>query len=88
MELDQEHASGSSERMLANATLGGGGESALRELHERQAPRLCPLVQRIVGGSEPDAEDVIQETWIGVCGGPDRFKWDSAFGIWVRGIRS
>ena len=79
-------ATGTSDRMLAEAVLDGGDETAFRELYGRHTPRLYMLVLRFVGGSEPDAEDVVQETWIRVCSGLDRFRWDSAFATWLRRI--
>ena len=79
-------ATGTSDRILAEAVLDSGSESAFRELYGRHTPRLYMLVLRFVGGSEPDAQDAVQETWIRVCEGLDRFRWDSAFATWLRRI--
>jgi RNA polymerase sigma-70 factor (ECF subfamily) len=77
---------GTNDRVLAEAVLDGGDEGAFRELYERHTPRLYMLALRLMGGSEPDAEDVVQETWIRACEGLDRFRWDSAFSTWLRRI--
>ncbi len=71
---------------MADAVGDHGDEDAFRELYRRHTPRLFMLVLRLVGGSEADAEDVTQETWIRACEGMDGFRWDSAYGTWLRRI--
>lgn len=74
------------DRVLAQAVLDEGDEAAFSELYDRHTPRLYMLILRLLGGSEPDAEDVTQETWIRVCERLDRFRWDAAFPTWLRRI--
>jgi RNA polymerase sigma-70 factor (ECF subfamily) len=63
-----------------------GDERAFRELYRRHTPRLYQLVLRLLGGSEADAEDVVQETWQRAASSLDRFRWESTFGTWLTGI--
>lgn len=84
--MDSRSVGGGSDRILAEAILDRGEESAFRELYRRHTPRLYLLILRLLGGMESDAEDVVQETWLRVCEQLDRFRWDSAFPTWLRAI--
>jgi RNA polymerase sigma-70 factor (ECF subfamily) len=64
----------------------GGDERAFRELYRRHTPRLYQLVLRILAGSQADAEDVVQETWIRATTALARFRGESSFGTWLTGI--
>jgi RNA polymerase sigma-70 factor, ECF subfamily len=74
------------DQALAEALLHRGEEAAFRQLYARHTPRLYLLVLRIVGGSEHDAEDVVQETWIRATAALEGFRWESAFATWLAGI--
>lgn len=74
------------DRSLAEALLLEGDERAFRELYRRHTPRLFQLVLRVVGGSEHDAEDVVQETWIRATEKLAGFRWEAAFSTWLTGI--
>lgn len=74
------------DQALAQALLLRGDERAFRELYSRHTPRLFQFVLRIVGGSEHDAEDVVQETWIRATEALGAFRWESAFSTWLTGI--
>ncbi len=71
---------------LAERILTVGDESAFRELYRRHTPRLYLLVLRMLGGDEPEAEDVVQETWIRATGNLGTFRWESKFETWLTGI--
>jgi RNA polymerase sigma factor (sigma-70 family) len=71
---------------LVEAVVTDGDEVAFRELYRRHTPRLYPLVLRLVGGAEMDAEDVVQEAWIRATAGLKRFRGDSSFGTWLIAI--
>ena len=75
------------DRELA-ARVQAGDEAAFRALYRRHTPRLWPLVLRMLGGSgaRPEAEDVVQETWIRAVEALDGFRWESAFSTWLVGI--
>ena len=74
------------DRMLADAVLQGGEELAFRELYRRHTPALYQLALRMLGGSEADAQDVVQETWIRVTLKLGSFRWESSFRTWLIGI--
>lgn len=75
-----------SDRELARAILRGGSEIAFRRLYRRHTPRLFQLLLRMFRGSEADAEDAAQETWIRAMEGLDGFRWESKFSTWLTGI--
>ena len=60
----------------------GGDEEAFTELVRRHSPALLRLARMYVA-SEAVAEDVVQETWLGVLRGLDRFEGRSAFRTWL-----
>jgi RNA polymerase sigma-70 factor (ECF subfamily) len=74
------------DRDLADALLLRRDESAFRELYRRHTPRLFRVVLRVVGGSEHDAEDVVQESWIRATERLAEFRWEAAFATWLTGI--
>lgn len=74
------------DRTLVEAVVRDGDEVAFRELYRRHTPRLNPLVLRMVGGAQMDAEDVVQEAWIRATAGMRRFRGDSSFGTWLTAI--
>lgn len=73
------------DRELVEAVVVSGDELAFRELYRRHTPRLYSLVLRLVG-SEQDAEDVVQETWIRAAEAAANFRWESGFNTWLTGI--
>jgi len=74
------------ERALCQAVVGAGEERAFRELYRRHTPALYQLVLRMLGGSQPDAEDVVQETWIRAVRRLDGFRWESSLRTWLSAI--
>src|SRR6476469_8325855 len=60
----------------------GGDEEAFTELVRRYSPALLRLARTYVP-SQAVAEDVVQETWLGVLRGLDRFEGRSAFRTWL-----
>jgi RNA polymerase sigma-70 factor (ECF subfamily) len=63
------------DRELADRVLVDGDETAFRMLYRRHTPALYQLVLRILGGNQPDAEDVVQEVWIRAVEGLGQFRW-------------
>jgi RNA polymerase sigma-70 factor, ECF subfamily len=74
------------DRALVEAVVHDGDEMAFRELYRRHTPRLYPLVLRMVGGNEMEAEDVVQDAWVRATGGMRRFRGDSTFSTWLIAI--
>jgi len=81
-----QRATTDSDRDLAEAVLRDGDERAFRDLYRRHTPRLLAFVARLLAGTESDAEDAVQETWIRACTSLERFRWDAAFSTWLLGI--
>src|SRR5688500_7492891 len=61
-------------------------EATFRELYRRHTPALYLLALRLVGGSEADAQDAIQEIWIRTCRLLPTFEWRSSLRTWLAGI--
>lgn len=76
----------STDRELADALCRDGDESAFRELYARHTGRLYQFVLRMLGGAEPEAEDVVQETWLRAVERLHEFRWESRLSTWLTGI--
>ncbi|MFY9608268.1 MAG: RNA polymerase sigma factor [Blastocatellia bacterium] len=74
------------DRVLVNRFLRTGDERSFRELYRRHTPTLYRLGLRLVGGSEADAQDAIQDTWVRACKSLSRFEWKSSLRTWLVGI--
>ena len=71
---------------LVERVLSRGDESAFRELYRRHSPVLFRLAVRLLGGSDPDAGDVLQETWCRAFEGLRRFSGGSSLRTWLGGV--
>jgi len=71
---------------LVERVLSRGDESAFRELYRRHSPVLFRLAVRLLGGSDPDAGDVLQETWCRAFEGLRRFSGGSSLRTWLAGV--
>jgi RNA polymerase sigma-70 factor, ECF subfamily len=65
--------------------LRAGDEEAFMDLVERWSPSML-RVARMYVPSQAVAEDVVQETWLGVLTGIDRFEGRSSLRTWVFSI--
>ncbi len=72
--------------VLVKRFLRTGDERSFRELYRRHTPALYRLGLRLAGGSEADAQDAIQDTWIRACKSLSRFEWKSSLRTWLAGI--
>jgi RNA polymerase sigma-70 factor (ECF subfamily) len=59
-----------------------GDEAAFTELVRRYSPALLRLARMYVA-SQAVAEEVVQETWLGVLRGLERFEGRAAFRTWL-----
>jgi RNA polymerase sigma-70 factor (ECF subfamily) len=74
------------DQQLVHKFLNTGDERAFRQLYRSHTPNLYPLALRLAGGSETDAQDALQETWIRACKKLQRFEWKSSLRTWLTGI--
>jgi len=74
------------DRALAERVQRDGDDTAFRALYRRHTPRLYQFTLRVLGGNEPDAEDVVQETWLRAVERLSEFRWEAELGTWLTGI--
>src|ERR1700757_2543932 len=67
------------------AALRTGDERAFRDLFARTCPTMKRVARTYVA-SEAVAEEVVQETWMAIVTGIDRFEGRSALGTWMFSI--
>lgn len=84
--MSDERLAGRSDADLARGILENGDEAAFRTLYRRHTPAVYQFVLRLVGGSEPDAEDVVQDAWLRAVRALEAFRWDASFRTWITGI--
>lgn len=86
IEMKDESADGRTDCGLIEAVVELGDEQAFRLLYRRHTPRLLGFVSRLLGGADPEGEDVVQETWIRACERLRQFQRRSTFSTWLLGI--
>ena len=84
--MESRNLFGNADQRLVKKFLRNGDERSFRELYRCHTPSLYPLALRLVGGSETDAQDAIQDTWIRACKNLERFEWKSSLRTWLTGI--
>jgi RNA polymerase sigma-70 factor (ECF subfamily) len=67
------------------AALRAGDERAFRDLFARSYP-MMKRVARAYVASDAVAEEIVQETWMAIVTGLDRFEGRSALGTWIFSI--
>jgi RNA polymerase sigma-70 factor, ECF subfamily len=67
------------------AALRAGDERTFRDLFARSYPMMKRLARTYVA-SEAVAEEIVQETWMAIVTGIDRFEGRSALGTWMFSI--
>ncbi|WP_157069638.1 RNA polymerase sigma factor [Sandaracinus amylolyticus] len=63
-----------------------GDDAAVRRLYRDHVDRVFRTVARILGSSDPDVEDVVQQTFLAALDGADRFDGRSKLSTWIIGI--
>ena len=79
-ELQDARAAEADRRLLQR--LRAGDEAAFMELVDREGPAMLRLARRFVP-SQAVAEEVVQETWVAVLAGLDRFEGRSSLRTWI-----
>ena len=64
------------------AGLRAGDEAVFAEIVDRYHQRMMRLASTYVG-SRSVAEEVVQDTWLGVLNGIDRFRGEASFQTWL-----
>jgi RNA polymerase sigma-70 factor (ECF subfamily) len=64
------------------AALRAGDEGAFRDLFARSYPMMKRVARSYVA-SDAVAEEIVQETWMAIVTGIDRFEGRSALGTWI-----
>ena len=63
-----------------------GNDQAVRQLYRAHVDRVYRCVGRILGPSDPDVDDVVQQTFLASLDGADRFDGRSKVSTWLVGI--
>jgi RNA polymerase sigma-70 factor (ECF subfamily) len=63
-----------------------GDEAAVRELFRSHVTRLHRQAARILGGDDPDVEDVVQQAFLAALDGAAKFDGRSSLSTWLFGI--
>lgn len=79
------NAADASDRALMETFGRTGDARAFDRLYERHTPRLHGLALRL-SGSEADAGDIVQETWLRALGRVGSYRGDARFSTWLCGI--
>jgi RNA polymerase sigma-70 factor (ECF subfamily) len=61
-------------------------EEAFDALYRRHTPRVYGLALRLAGGQEPEAQDLVQETWVRAIARLGTFRGESRLSTWLCGI--
>jgi RNA polymerase sigma-70 factor, ECF subfamily len=81
-----EEAMADGDLALIDALMVDKDERAFRELYRRHTPRLYQFVLRLLGGSEADAQDVVQQSWVIAVERVAQFRREARFDSWLLGI--
>lgn len=63
-----------------------GGEDAFRTLYRAHTPALYAMALRLTGHDQPEAEDLVQETWVRASQKMSTFRGESALRTWLCGV--
>ncbi|MEM9192916.1 MAG: RNA polymerase sigma factor [Myxococcota bacterium] len=72
------------EELLRRA--GQGEEAAVRALYRAYADRIHRTVARILGPTDPDVEDCVQQTFLAAIRGAEAFDGRSKVSTWLIGV--
>jgi RNA polymerase sigma-70 factor (ECF subfamily) len=81
----QPSKAGDGERELLGRAA-SGDEAAVRELFRTHVTRLHRQAARILGGDDPDVEDVVQQAFLAALDGAAKFDGRSSLSTWLFGI--
>jgi RNA polymerase sigma factor (sigma-70 family) len=70
----------------SNRETGDSEIPGFAEVNPEEGEEAGILVLRLVGGSEADAEDVVQDCWLRAAQNLSEFRWVARFSTWLTGI--
>jgi RNA polymerase sigma-70 factor (ECF subfamily) len=74
------------ERGLIQAVVARGDQRAFETLYDRHTPILYALALRLAGGREPEAQDLVHDTWVRAVVRLQSFEGRSLLRTWLCGI--
>ena len=74
------------DRELVDAYLAVRDEAAFRVLYRRHASSLWRMALRLSRGSEEEAREIVQETWVRAAPRLGTFRWESSLRTWLISI--
>lgn len=81
-----ERADGADALKALAAEAGAGDAAAIRRLLDAVAPAMLGVVRAVLGSSDRDVEDVLQDSLVGLVQGLSSFRGDSSFVHFARSI--
>ena len=84
--MGEENERGREDRRLIGLFLKTRDEECFRTMYRRHSPALYLMALRLAGGAEPEARDLVQETWIRACRALPEFQHRSSLRTWLKGI--
>jgi RNA polymerase sigma-70 factor (ECF subfamily) len=75
-----------SEDLHLIAALRAGDAACASVLHDRVRPRIEKTVRRLLGGRDPDQEDIVQQALIELVSSIDRYRGDAPIESWASAI--
>jgi RNA polymerase sigma-70 factor (ECF subfamily) len=84
--IDARHGPEEIEELDLLRRAAGGDERAVSRLFRAHAGRIHRTVARILGSTDPDVEDVVQQVFLAALDGADRFDGRSRVSTWLVGI--
>jgi RNA polymerase sigma-70 factor (ECF subfamily) len=75
-----------SEDLHLVAAVRAGDAAWATALHDRVRPRIEKTVRRLLGGRDPDHEDIVQNAFVELVANIDRYRADSPLESWASAI--
>lgn len=86
MRLVAQHNASDSDDRAVLLRAANGDERAARELFRTYSVRLRRHAARVLGGDDPDVDDVVQQAFMAALAGAERFDGRSSLSTWLFGI--
>lgn len=74
------------DQQLIERFLARRDDRSFRAIYRRHAPKLYPLLKRLLAGPQAELEDAFQDCWIRIVEGLPNFEWRASFRTWYSSI--